>query len=402
MNLAVQDRDRRLSAACLISFCCFFAAYMRMPIVPLFAVSLGADPVQTGLINATFMVAAALFSIPAGIVSDRVGRRPLLLAGLAVMAVTSYFLSRSHDLVQMAVVYLLFGAGLATFSPALMSYVADVTPADRLGRAYGSYTMALYSGMTLGPAAGGYAAAVSGLREVFLLVGGLMFAMFVVAYRALPAPAVAGKSGGADTSAAVGSSLTLILRNRPFFACLVATLGCCLGYGLFVTFMPLYMKSMGMDVVQAGYVFTAQALANALSRLPTGKLADRVGDKGMLIAIGLAVFSLALTGLAVSRSVAALVSVAVVMGIGMGVAFTVICARIADLVPTKMRGLAVGCYNTCVYTGMMLSSVTMGPVIKLTGFAGAFVLNGIAGIAVLCLFIRLYRKNTPDDRKAQY
>lgn len=401
MNQDVQDSDRRLSAACLISFCCFFAAYMRMPVVPLFAVSLGADPVQTGLINATFMVTAALLSIPAGLVSDRMGRRPLLLVGLVVMSVTSYLLSRCHGLGQMAVVYLLFGAGLATFSPALMSYVADVTPADRLGRAYGSYTMALYSGMTLGPAAGGYAAAVSGLREVFLLVGGLMFAMFVTAYRALPAPAVAGRSARADTSAAVGPSLTLILKNRPFVACLVATLGCCLGYGMFVTFMPLYMKSMGMDVVQAGYVFTAQALANALSRLPTGKLADQAGDKGGVIATGLAVFSLALAGLVVSRSVAALVIVAIVMGVGMGVAFTVICARIADLVPTQMRGLAVGCYNTCVYTGMMLSSVTMGPVIKRIGYSGAFVLNSITGIVMLCLFIRLYRRNKPgSDRQS--
>lgn len=394
MNKNVDSAERRLAAACLISFCCFFAAYMRMPIVPLLAVSLGAGAVQAGLINATFMVTAALLSIPAGLVSDRLGRRPLLLGGVAVMAVSSLLLSRSSGLGQMAVVYLLFGAGLSTFSPALMSYVADVTPADRLGHAYGRYTMALYCGMTFGPAAGGYAAAVCGLQEVFVLVGGLFLAMLLLAYRYLPAPPP--KPAAIRRKIAAWPALLLILKNRPFLACLVATLGCCLGYGMFVTFMPLYMKGMGMHTVQVGYVFTAQALANAVSRLPTGRLSDRVGNKEILIGGGLALFSLAMAALAVCRSVPVLMLVAVVMGGGMGVAFTVICARIADLVPAEMRGLAVGCYNTCVYTGMMLSSVAMGPVIKLAGFAGAFVLNGIAGIVVLVLFMVLYRAKRVD------
>jgi sugar phosphate permease len=101
--------------------------------------------------------------------------------------------------------------------------------------------------------------------------------------------------------------------------------------------------------------------------------------------------------LAVSRSLTTLISVAVIMGIGMGVSFTVICAQIAELVPAEMRGLAVGCYNTCVYTGMMLSSVAMGPVIQETGFANAFLLNGAAGAVVLCLFIHLFRKKKLDD-----
>lgn len=389
MNKNPDSAERRLAAACLISFCCFFAAYMRMPIVPLLAASLGADAVQAGLINATFMITAALLSIPAGLVSDRLGRRPLLLGGLAVMSLSSLLLSRSHGLGQMAVIYLVFGAGLATFSPALMSYVADVTPADRLGHAYGRYTMALYCGMTLGPAAGGYAAALSGLQEVFVLVGGLFLIMLLLAYRYLPAPPPKPDTSRRKTS--VRPALLLILKNRPFLACLVATLGCCLGYGMFVTFMPLYMKDMGMHTVQVGYVFTAQALANAVSRLPTGKLSDRISNKGILIGGGLALFSLALVALSVSRSLTMLICVAVVMGIGMGVAFTVICARIAELVPAEMRGLAVGCYNTCVYTGMMLSSVAMGPVIKQAGFGGAFVLNGSAGMVVLCLFAALHR-----------
>lgn len=55
----------------------------------------------------------------------------------------------------------------------------------------------------------------------------------------------------------------------------------------------------------------------------------------------------------------ALLGAAVAMGLSMGIAFTVICALIVDAVPARMRGLAMGCYNTCVYLGMMLCAIGM-------------------------------------------
>ena len=116
---------------------------MRIPIVPLFASSLGADTLQVGMINGAFMLMAGALSIPSGLVSDRLGRRLPILAGLLLLSGSSFLLFWSTSPLQMAGIYLLFGIGLAAFAPTLMSYVADVTPADRLGQAFGWYTMAL-------------------------------------------------------------------------------------------------------------------------------------------------------------------------------------------------------------------------------------------------------------------
>ncbi|HEY5973537.1 MAG TPA: MFS transporter, partial [Geobacteraceae bacterium] len=113
---------RRLLIACTISFVCFFGSYMRIPIVPLFAASLGADTVQVGLINSSFMLMAGALSIPSGLVSDRLGRRLPLLGGLMLLAGSSFLLYWSSSPLQMAAVYLLFGVGLSAFSPTLMSY----------------------------------------------------------------------------------------------------------------------------------------------------------------------------------------------------------------------------------------------------------------------------------------
>jgi MFS family permease len=160
----------------------------------------------------------------------------LLLAG------SSFLLYWCSTPLQMAGIYLLFGVGLSAFSPTLMSYVADVTPPEMLGQAYGLYTMALYGGMTLGPAAGGLLGTALGLRPVFLVAGGLIFAMFFVALAFLPAQP-AGYSGGGPRLSIL-PALKNFRRNRQLMACLVATSGGCLGFGMFVTFMPLYILGL--------------------------------------------------------------------------------------------------------------------------------------------------------------
>jgi MFS family permease len=387
--------DRRLLTSCIIGFFCFFGSYMRLPIVPLFAASLGADAVQVGMVNGVFMLTACCLSIPSGIISDRFGRRLPLLGGLLILAGSSFALYWSVSLPQLALIYLLFGVGLSTFSPALMAYVGDVTPPELRGQAFGWYTMSMYCGMTLGPAAGGFVASALGLRPVFPLAGGLIFAIFFVALVFLPAPAAVPRTG--ISSHAILQSLKCLMRNRPLVACLVAVFGCCFGYGTFVTFMPLYMLSLGMNTVHVGLVFAAGALVNALSRLPSGHLCDRFKDRSILVVCGLAVFAMAVAAFGFCHSAFPFIAAAAVMGGGMGVAFTVICALIADAVPQKNRGLAVGCYNTCIYAGMMLSSVGMGPVIRAEGFRIAFIINGVVGVIALGLFRWLYQHRSISD-----
>ena len=388
MDSGTKSSSSLLLIACVISFVCFFASYMRIPIVPLFATSLGADTVQVGMINGAFMLTAGMPSIPSGLLSDRLGRRLPLLGGMILLSGSSLMLFWSNSPLQMAAIYLLFGMGLSAFSPSLMSYVADFTPPDVLGQAYGLYTMALYGGMTLGPAAGGFLGAAIGLRAVFLVAGGLIFIMFLVAFAFLPAQAVGHFRGAARP--AILPALVKCMENRQLIACLVATLGGCMGFGMFLTFMPLYMQSLGMNTGHVGFVFAAQTVANALSRLPSGKLCDKIADRSVLVSSGLAVFALALACFGFCRCVASLMVTAAVMGISLGITFTVICALIVDIVPMKLRGLAMGCYNTSVYAGMTLSSVGMGPVIREEGFKTSFLLIGAVGVVVLFLFRFLY------------
>ncbi|TLM67175.1 MAG: MFS transporter [Deltaproteobacteria bacterium] len=376
-----------LLICCLVSFACFLGSYLRIPVVPLYAAGLGATTAEVGAINAAFMLMAGLLAIPAGLVSDRVGRRTVVLGGLLIIAASSFLLYLSATPTAMIAVYLIFGIGLAAFSPAMMSYVADIAPPARLGRAYGMYTIAANVAMMLGPAAGGLLGTMLGLRAVFLVSGALTLLMVIVAGTCLPA--AAARSGPQPGLRAACAELG---RNRRFRACLLVTFGGCFGFGVFMTFLPLHLVALGMDAGHVGLVFAAQALANALSRIPFGRLSDRVAERSRLVAGGLCGLAAALALTGVCTGLPGMFACAALLGVSMGVAFTALAAMIADIVPRELRGMAMGGYNSCIYLGMAASATTLGAFMAVHGFTNGFLAAGAATLVVTVLFEGLCRR----------
>jgi MFS family permease len=380
---------RALLILCAVGFTGFFASYLRIPVLPLLAAALGGSPGQVGIINAAFMLSAGLLSIPAGVLADRAGRRPALLGGLGLLSLSSLLIAACVTPLQMAAVYLLFGAGLAAFAPTMMSLVADTTPLHLLGRAYGWYTTAVYAAMTCGPAAGGVLAHAVGLRPVFLVSGGMLFLLGTVVAIVIPRePTRHPQPPVSHLPAAVRR----LLGNRPFFAALLVTIGGCFAFGIFVTFLPLHARAQGLDPARTGLVFAAQAAVNVVSRIPFGRLGDNAGNRGTLAAAGFLLIAAATAGIGFCATVPLLALCAALLGIGMAIGFTAVGAIIAAAVPQERRGLAMGLYNSCIYLGMMMGSAAMGGVIHGAGYRIGFLAGG--GVCVLFTlgFIALYRQ----------
>jgi DHA1 family multidrug resistance protein-like MFS transporter len=377
---------------CLIGFAAFFSSYLRIPVMPLFAATLGAGPAQVGTINGAFMLTAGLLSIPAGLLADRTGRKLPIIAGLIATAVSSLLVTRCHLPGQMAAAYVLFGAGLAAFAPGMLSLVADVMPSNRLGQAYGWYTTAIYVAMTLGPATGGYLAKALGLRDVFFVSGGLLVLVTLLALLVLPEGPPRHRT---ELHVALSASIEL-LHNRRLRACLLATAGSCIGFGVFLTFVPLYASLQGYDPAHVGLVFAAQAITNVIGRVPIGSLADRC-DRRRLVAVGLFCLAAALAALGQVVQLEHMMACAVVMGVGMALTFTAIGALIAELVPPRQRGLAMGMYNSCIYLGMMSGSTAMGITLKRIGYPTGFAVAGGVALGTLLLFFMMMREKQPGD-----
>jgi len=372
---------------CGLGFAAFFNSYLRMPVLPLFAASLGAAPAQVGLINGAFMITAGLLSIPAGLLVDRIGQKLPVFIGILATALSSLLITQCRTAHEMAAAYLLFGAGMAAFAPAMLSLVADTVPANRVGQAYGWYTTAVYLAMTLGPATGGYLAHTFGLRQVFFISGSLLLAVAVVALLALPRGVPRHQT---ELQAILISSVEL-LHNRTLTGCLLATIGSCIGFGVFITFLPLFATDLGLDPARVGLVFAAQALTNVVSRVPIGRLADRV-DRRRIVSVGLFCLALALAALGQATLLPALLGGAVLLGLGMALTYTAIGALIADGVPARQRGLAMGMYNSCIYLGMMTGSTVMGLVLHRIGYPLGFALAGGVTLLAIIGFARISRQ----------
>jgi MFS family permease len=374
---------------CGVTFGCYLGAFMRLPVVPLHAHSLGVDTGRIGVINAAFFLMAGLLSFPLGMASDRWGSKRMAAIGLLVLAVTSGGLVACRTFLHFTLAYLMLGVGIAAFGPTMMTLVSVISPRSHLGRSYGWYTTALFCGMSLGPAAGGFLARFIGAPQVFLSAGALLFLDLGLLLWLLPGRRK--PRGTSDPQSGRPGTLRTLLKNRPLLGCWLMTLGACFGLGMFTSFMPLHAQTRGLDVSQIGIVFFAQGLCNGASRIPFGRLSDKVARRSSLVILGIVLYTVALSGCGLSQTMGHFVLSAGLLGISMGLAFTSVGALIAEVVPSAWRGSAMGGYNTCIYLGMMLSSAIMGTVSEAIGFAAGFLLTAGVNFAFLGVFCFLFR-----------
>jgi len=365
-----------LAVTCGVAFASYFATSLRVPVVPLFADELGATTTEVGLINSSLLLMSGILALPLGLLGDRWGRKRIINLGLVTSACGSLLMYWSRTPLELIGISLIFGVGLAMIGPSLMAQVADISPATHLGRSYGWYTTSIYSAMSLGPAAGGVLAQALGYRPVFLAVALALFLLLGPVLFWFPSSEIKTVPGQQRLFAGL---IQEGWRNRGLQGCWAVTLGSCIALGVFFTFFPLYALQHGLNAGQIGLVFAAQALINALSRIPLGRISDRT-EKTKLVVWGFLGLSTVLVGFGLSHNFTVFLVLAMASGAVQGLAFTPLGALISEVVPADSRGLAMGGYNTAIYLGMMLGSAGMGPVIGQVGFEPGFYLAALINL----------------------
>lgn len=378
-----------LFLACALTFGFYTASYMRIPVVPLYAKSLGAGTATVGWINSVFFLTAGCLSLPVGLLSDRWGRKRVAFWGVFVVSLTSFALAWAVTPMHLMAIYFFFGIGLSAYGPTMMSYVADISPLTHLGRSYGWYTTSLYVGMSVGPAIGAWIAERFGFQDVFVASGVVTAGLLLVLAFFLPPPPPSGLKAGQKLP--LGHAAGEVLRSRPLWGCWLMTLGLCFGLGMFVTFIPLHARQSAIPIASIGLIFMVQGISNALFRIPFGHWSDRTADRRRLVALGCVGTAGAMAGFGASGLLWHFLLCAAILGASLALAFTSIGALIAVLADPRSRGLAMGGYNTSIYFGIMAASATMGTVIVSKGYFFAFAAAGLLTLVGLVLFAFLMK-----------
>ena len=149
--------------------------------IPLYGKGFGISEVNAGLIITAVYASSALLRAPAGRLSDKVGRKPLIICGLAVSAVAVAFMSQFNSLSQLVVAAIFFGVGMGIAMPGGIALLADLSPAAETGLSMGVFACLFQVGLAVGATTMGFVAEMSSFETMFLTCGSsLAFGLLVI------------------------------------------------------------------------------------------------------------------------------------------------------------------------------------------------------------------------------
>ena len=373
---------RSFTVLCTIGVFCFISYNMvRMPVLALFAESLGASPERIGLIVSVSTLTGVFLKLPSGALSDIYGRRMLLRIGVIAFGVPPFFYPLISDLNVLTLLRLFHGLATAIFAPSALATVAELYR-ERRGAAMGTYTACTQSGALLGPFIGGYLAYAAGFSSAFLTAGFFGCAAIVMFYslHLSPPPPRLHEKVAAAIGAEMWKGFTSVARNRTVLITSLMDAAKMIANGALMAFLPLYGVSVGLNAAEVGLLFTVQALTSFLSKPIMGRVSDRVGRQPLIMA-GLLICAAAFVCIPHVTQLAVLLMLSAGFGFGEAVVTSSSSAFVADSSEFKTLGAGMGMQGTIGDIGHASGPLLAGVLIANMSYAGAF--GMIAGLQLL-------------------
>jgi DHA1 family multidrug resistance protein-like MFS transporter len=368
---------------------------VSLPVVPLFAVELGAVAFAVGLIVSMRWAARLVADLPVGAASERFGRRRVLVTGIGLVAVSGAVSAAAPDWGWLLAARVMEGVGAGMSTTAGLAAVADVSTPNTRGRLLSSYQAAQRIGFWFGPLIGGSLAASFDLRLALwgyaLLATAAILPALAVTESRHHAPVVHGSA-----VAAFGA----LARSRDFVLISAVSFGVFFTMtGAQFTALPLF-ASFELDL-GAEFVGWALFLSNTVGFVllyPSGLISDRYGRRAIIVVLLAAtVVGLVLMALAGGATWILLASLA--MGGGNALRGPAMQAYVMDAGRGGGHGATAGAFRAIGDLGS-----TLGPVVASAslafGYRGFFLVNALlVGIALL-LFWR-YASARPGEVRSR-
>ena len=373
--------SRSFALLCTIGVLCFISYNMvRMPVLALFAESLGASPERIGVIVSVSTLTGVVLKLPSGALSDIYGRRILLRIGVIAFGIPPFFYLFISDLNVLTLLRLFHGLATAIFAPSALATVAELYR-ERRGAALGTYTACTQSGALLGPFIGGYLAFAYGYSSAFLTAGLFGCAAIVLFYslHLSPPPPRLHDKGLASVWSEMWRGFSIVARNRKVLVTSSTDAAKMIANGALMAFLPLYGISVGLNAGEVGLLFTIQSLTSFVSKPIMGRVSDRMGRQP-LIMLGLLICAVTFVSIPHVSELALLLVLSAGFGFGEAVVSSSSSAFVADSSEFKTLGAGMGMQGTIGDIGHASGPLLAGVLIANMSYAGAFGI--IAGLQV--------------------
>jgi predicted MFS family arabinose efflux permease len=345
------------------------------------------SPSQIGLLAGAVSVCWALSTFVFGMVSDRVGRKRVLVPAMVVFSLLSWVSGLARNFEEMLLIRALLGLAEGPCWSVIMATMEDLSTPERRGRNVGIVVCAgSLVGSTIGPVFATQIAAHFGWQTAFFAAGipGLILAIVVA--RQVPEPSRKPHTARASLAAA-----RAVLASRDLWLCFLAALMLTVWIFAFNTFAPLFMsQTKGFSGTQIGWILGASGLGGFLYCLTWPALSDRIGRRPALLTAAAIATVLPLGFLLPGLDARLLAPVAMLTSAGPAIAALAMVLVPMELAPSGQTATAVG----FVSIGGDALGATLGPVmggylVERFDLTAPLWLAAGAGAAIIlaCLFL---------------
>ena len=369
------------------------------PLFPLLAVDLDVSYTALGLLVSVFSIAAVAGQVPMGFVVDRIGGARVLIGGLVVQgaAIAAVAATASYWTLLLAIAV----AGLAhsVYHPADYAILSRAVPEGRLGRAYTLHSFSGHIGTAAAPALMVGLAALWDWRGAFLLVGlaGVAAALVLIPFGHLLRGGTAGPEGavanplGAATGIRAGAALLL---TAPIVLCFLFFVILNTAFVGVRVFSPSALVEMyAVPLATANGALTGFVIGAAVGTLAGGVLADRIGARGVIAAIGLIGAGALLIALGqVSLPVAAIVALLTLTGMLRGIVQGTRDLMVYAATPAGAHGKVFAFVSTGGHVGTAAMPLVFGWILDSGEPRLVFLIAGMLSLAALATFATVRRR----------
>jgi DHA1 family multidrug resistance protein-like MFS transporter len=372
---------------CIMGGLAIFSSTMaKNPALPLFVRSMGVPVSTVGFIAAASTVVGIVVSLPAGILSDIIGRRRVILMAAVVFATAPFLYLIINAPWQLVLVRVYHGLATAILGPVAIAAIAD-TFEERRGERMAWYSSATMIGRFLAPLAGGLLIFGNDFRWVYLADGVAGVLALLAAIR-LPLATTTGSAWQAlrQQRGKYGQETVFVFRHMGILATSGIEAVQYFAYGTLETFLPIYLnEKLGYSAWEIGLLFTVQILSATFTKPVMGRLSDRYG-RVPLISAGLALGGVTTAVLILSPNYFVLAALIAVFGLGLATVTASTSALVADLSRAEGRGGALGILSSIMDVGHSSGPMVAGVLIGAYAYRTAFGFVGAALVAVSLLY----------------
>lgn len=388
-----QSRSRTVSLLLPVYVPTFFLAFSQGITIPTLPLYVQLFTSSFGLISIAISAAALgtlITDVPAGMMMERVGRKPLMIVGTTALAVSSLLLALAHVYPEIIVYRLVFGAGTAMWNLSRMAFITEVIPIADRGRALSAFGGITRIGVFAGPAVGGFVGQWYGLNVPFFV--GAVLAAIALVISALFVPESRSPSAGARPHLrwrVVGDVARHHWRD-------LSTAGAAQIFAQMIragrqTIVPLYGSTvLGLDVAAIGTIVSLSSAIDMSLFVPAGFIMDRLGRKFASVP-SFAILGIGMALIPFAHDYAGLFLATCVMALGNGLGSGAMMTLGADLAPREATGEFLGVWRLIGDIGGTGGPLVVGAAADALGLGfAAYMLAGVGffAAATLVLFVR--------------